>query len=157
MVLGGAHGEPVLRVSLEIGAVRLTEKFLGTGKVEPSTLAACRDEVRRALATVSWPRLPRGAVAVGGTATTIGAMEQKLEQFDPARVHGMRLDRGQLRRWIDRLLPATPEERRAIAAVAPERADYLLAGCVVLEACLEGARRESMIVSTGGVRYGLVV
>ena len=69
---------------------------------------------------------------------------------------GMRLDRAQLRRWVDRLLPATPEERKAMAAIAPERADFLLAGCVVLEACLEAARRESTIVSTGGVRFGLL-
>ena len=156
VVLGDQHTQPTLRVSLEIGAVRLTEAHLGTDEVDPAALAACRDHVRSELATAKWPRLPRAALAVGGTATTIGAMEQKLETFDAARIHGMRLDRAQLRRWIDRLLPATPDERRTIASIAPDRADFLLAGCVVLEACLEAARRESLIVSTGGVRYGLV-
>ena len=101
---------------------------------------------------MKWPRLPRAVLAVGGTATTIGAMQLELPAFDSARLHGMRLDRAQLRRWIDRLLPANPEERRQLAAVAPERADFLLAGCVVLEACLEAARRESTIVSTGAMR-----
>lgn len=156
IVVGDAHAQPTLRISLEIGAVRLTEAHLGTGKVDPAALAACRDHVRRELATVKWPRLPRAVLAVGGTATTIGAMQLELSAFDSPRIHGMRLDRAQLRRWIDRLLPASPEERRTIASIAPERADFLLAGCVVLEACLEAARRESTIVSTGGVRYGLV-
>src|SRR4030095_13967587 len=102
VVLGDQYAQPTFRISLEIGAVRLTEAHLGTDEVDPPALAACRDHVRNQLPTVKRPRRPRAALAVGATATTIAAMEQKLETFDAKRIQGMRLDRAQLRRWIDR-------------------------------------------------------
>ena len=57
---------------------------------------------------------------------------------------------------MDRLLESTPTERRRWAAVAPERADYMLAGACLLEEVCTAARRDSLYVSDGGVRYGLL-
>ena len=61
-----------------------------------------------------------------------------------------------LARWIDRLLPASPAERRELAAVSPGRADYLLAGASILTRVLQASRRQQMLVSDRGLRYGLL-
>ncbi len=162
--LGGGSTEIVvgerdvisLRTSLEIGTVRLTDQLLegGRGKVDPRALARLRASVDEVVSAVVWPVLPRVLIAVAGTATTLAAMELGLPTYDGARVHGSRLSRAALRRWIDRLLQADPDERRALAAVSPERADTLLSGACVLDAVLSCSRRETLLVSDRGLRHG---
>ena len=164
--LGGGSTEVVvgerdvlqLRTSLEIGTVRLTDQFLdgGRGRVDPRALARLKDHVNRVVQTVTWQPLPRALVCVAGTATTLMALELGLTTYDGARVHGGKLGRAALRRWIDRLLDADPDERRALVAVSPDRADTLLAGAIVLMALADHSRRETLIISDGGLRHGLL-
>jgi len=165
--LGGGSTEVVLglghrirqRSSLEIGTVRLTEQFFGStvDRYRPTDLARLRAHIDAIVATLRWPELPRSLVAVAGTATTLAAMELRLLRYDRTKVHGYRLTRAALRRWTDQLLHASPEERRLMAAISPERADYLLTGAVVLETVATAVHKDSLRVSDGGVRHGLLV
>jgi exopolyphosphatase/guanosine-5'-triphosphate,3'-diphosphate pyrophosphatase len=164
--LGGGSTEFVLgegprigsRVSLELGSVRLTEQFFGAepARYRPQDLAKLRAFIDETMAAHSWSHLPRALVAVAGTATTLAAMELGLTAWDRDVVHGSRLTRAALRRQIDRLLPTGPRERRDLAAVSPERADFLLAGACVLEAACNAAHKDSLRISDGGVRHGLL-
>lgn len=165
--LGGGSTELVLgegerigsRVSLELGSVRLTEQFFGATpqRYRPQDLARLRAFVDDAFAAHTWTHLPRALVAVAGTATTLAAMELGLTTWDREAVHGSRLTRAALRRQIDRLLPTGPRERRDIAAVSPDRADFLLAGACVLDAACGAAYKDSLRITTGGVRHGLLM
>lgn len=165
--LGGGSTELVLgegsrigsRVSLELGSVRLTEQFFGVEprRYRPQDLARLRAFVERTLGEHTWSHLPRALVAVAGTATTLAAMELGLTAWDRNRVHDFRLTRAALRRQIDRLLPTGPRERRDLAAVSPARADFLLAGACVLEAACSAAHKDSLRISDGGVRHGLLL
>ena len=165
--LGGGSTELVVgdgdlmgpRVSLEIGSVRLTEAFFGDHpkRYRPTDLARMKAHIQTVVQAFKWPALPRSLVAVAGTATTLAAMERGLVEWDRDAVHGARLSRAALRRWTDRLLASSTEERRRWAAVSPPRADYLLAGACVLEAVCTHAHRDSLRVSDGGVRHGLLV
>ncbi len=142
------------RVSLEIGTVRLTEQYLGTGTVSVAALSRLRTHVDAAVATLDFDPIPKAAVAVAGTATTLAAADLGLTSYDPSVVHGSTLTAAALRRWIDRLLAAGPDERRRLVAVSPERADTVLAGAVILLAVLERTRRQAWRVSDRGLRYG---
>lgn len=162
--LGGGSTELVLgdterifsRVSLELGAVRLTEAYLGTGPADPRALARLREHLDEALRDQRLSARPRTALGVGGTATTLAAMDAGLGAYDGAVVHGYTLTRLALRRWIDALLNATPDQRRQLVAIAPQRADYMLAGAAVLDRVLEMVGRQSMLVSARGLRFGLL-
>jgi len=151
-------GSVVEQRSVEIGTVRLTEAFFGVNptRYAPADLAAMRTSIKQHLDPVDWNRIPRALIAVAGTATTLGAMELGLTTWDRTQVHGSKLGRTALRRWIDRLLGSTAQERRIWAAVSPERADYLLAGACVLEAVCTASHRDSLWVSDGGVRHGVL-
>ena len=144
------------RVSFEIGTVRLTEQFLGFGNVSPTALARLRAHVDTTLAGFELPVVPRAAIAVAGTATTLAAAELGQTTYDAKAVHGATLTAAALRTWSDRLLEATPEERRRLVAVSPERADTVLAGAVILLAMLERARRQAWRVSDRGLRFGAI-
>jgi exopolyphosphatase/guanosine-5'-triphosphate,3'-diphosphate pyrophosphatase len=152
----GEDERMAMQISLEIGTVRLTEQFLNTERYRPQDLARMRSHIKEALAPVEWPSVPRALIGVAGTVTTLAAMEHGLTTWDRTRVHGTRLSRRHLRSWMDRLLESTPAQRREWAVVAPERADYLLAGACLLEEVCTAARRDSLYVSDGGVRYGLL-
>ncbi len=155
-VILGEAGHIHYRESLELGTVRLTDAFLGYGQVEPASLARARREIDDAFASIHLPVPPRTAVAVAGTATTLSATGAGLQTYAADAVHNSALSSAQLRTWIDRLLVASPDERRALVPVSPERADTLLAGACILLRALELTRRQAWRVSDRGLRFGLV-
>jgi exopolyphosphatase/guanosine-5'-triphosphate,3'-diphosphate pyrophosphatase len=164
--LGGGSTELVLgagdvaeRKSLEMGSVRLTEAFFradATGRFDPSGLARARQHVDMLLASFTMQPMPRTVVGVAGTVTTLATVKLGLASYDASTVHGSSLGRAELARFVDELLPMTGEQRRAFAPASPERADYLLAGALILERCLAAARRQQLVVSDRGLRYGLL-
>ncbi len=164
--LGGGSTELVLgeqgtvhhRISLEIGSVRLTEDFLGAplGVADPVGLARMRNHVEVEVGKVKLDVIPRTVIGVAGTVTTLTAISLGLQTWDAEAVHGATLTRLQLARFVDQLLPATPDQRQVLSAVSPERADYLLAGAVILERVLHAAKRQRYVTSDRGLRYGLL-
>lgn len=155
LVLGERRGSTTAR-SLEIGAVRLTEAFLGVGMVEPAGFSRLRNHVDSCLASFPIEPSPRTVVGVGGTVTTLAATALELTAWDASAVHGYRLTRARLASFIDTLLVADPVQRRALFPVAPDRADFLLAGACCLERTLAHARRQHLVVSIHGLRFGLL-
>ncbi len=155
-VIAGEGRQIRSAVSLEVGTVRLTEQFLGYGAVSASDYAKLRAHVDATIATLAVPSIPKAVVAVAGTATTLMALELGLSTYDAAKVHGGTLSVAALRKWIDRLLAASPEERKALVAVSPGRADTLLAGSTILLRVLEQVRRQALRVSDRGLRHGVL-
>ncbi len=154
-VILGEGGHIHSRISLEIGTVRLTDKYLGYGTVEPAALARAREEIAEAFSTVRLDHAPRTAIAVAGTATTLAACALGLATHDCEQIHNSVLSAGAIRHWIDLLLGANPAQRRELVVVSPDRADTLLAGACILLSALELTRRQSWRVSTRGLRFGL--
>jgi exopolyphosphatase/guanosine-5'-triphosphate,3'-diphosphate pyrophosphatase len=165
--LGGGSTELVLgegdrimhRVSLEVGSVRLTEAYLkplASGAYDPMGLAKLRNFVDVSVGTAKLDPAPRTVVGVAGTVTTLASMALGMTTYEAEKVHGSRLTRADLAGFIDRLLPANPAERRALAPAAPDRADYLLAGATILDRVLAAARRPQLLVSDRGLRFGVI-
>lgn len=165
--LGGGSTELVLgedglvlrRASVELGSVRLTESFLPgslRGQPDPGGLTRMRHHIDAVLDRFVFDPAPRVVIGVAGTVTTLSTMALGLHHYDADRVHGSRLTRVDLARSVDRLLDASPDERRALVPAAPERADWLVAGATVLDRVLAAVRRPSLVVSDRGLRYGLL-
>jgi exopolyphosphatase/guanosine-5'-triphosphate,3'-diphosphate pyrophosphatase len=71
------------------------------------------------------------AIAVAGTATSLAAIAQDLEPYDPERVHGYRLDLAECERIRDRLTQLTLEQRREVKGLHPDRAPTIIAGVLI--------------------------
>ena len=69
---------------------------------------------------------------MAGTATSLAAIAQELEPYDPARVHGYRLSAVQCSEMLQRLAAMTLGERRQVAGLHPDRAPTIVAGAVIL-------------------------
>jgi exopolyphosphatase/guanosine-5'-triphosphate,3'-diphosphate pyrophosphatase len=129
--IGGGSTELVLdelHTSLDIGSVRLTERFLHGDPLNGAELAACAQAVRELLPEAS----PAAAIGVAGTVTTIAALDLGLETYDPARVHGHILSAAAVAGHLERLASLTVTERRALPSMEPERAPVIVGGAIVL-------------------------
>lgn len=155
-VIIGEGGDIAWRRSLEIGAVRLTEAHLDADRAYAGQdLRPLEAHIRREVAAL--PDLPTGAlVAVAGTATTLAAIHVGLDAWDRHRIHDLAVPLRALQVLEDRLAAASPDGRRAIAAIAPARADYLLAGSLVLRAVAGALGHDALRISDGGLRFGLL-
>lgn len=150
----GADGEIAERVSLDMGSVRLHERHGVTAPATADQIAAVRRDVRALLRGSTLEPVPR-VLAIAGTATTFAAMVGEVEPYDARRVHGMRLAAAELHRQLDHLARCTLEERRRIRGLHPDRADVILTGGLILDEVLSWAGAAELVVSDGGVRYGL--
>jgi exopolyphosphatase / guanosine-5'-triphosphate,3'-diphosphate pyrophosphatase len=133
LVAGGPDGVG-WHDSLDIGSVRLTERFLHSDPPTQAELSECAAAVRALLAK----RVPdeirsatRSAVGVAGTITSLAALALGLRQYDRERVHGFELAADALDEQLDRLASIPLEERRHIPALDPERAPVIVAGAVI--------------------------
>jgi exopolyphosphatase/guanosine-5'-triphosphate,3'-diphosphate pyrophosphatase len=144
-------------VSLELGCVRLTERFLRSDPPAPSELAELRAFLRSTWVghDLLLRPTPQAVAGVGGTVTALAALNLGLRRYDASRVEGHMLATGDIRRLTESLTGLTTAERQALATVGPGRADILPAGCVLLVSLAEAAGFASLTASTQGLRYAL--
>jgi exopolyphosphatase/guanosine-5'-triphosphate,3'-diphosphate pyrophosphatase len=143
--------------SIDVGAVRFTERFGLDGPVDEGTLAAALDAIAGELGSLEGRPLPDALVGMGGALTNLAAVKHELATYDPELVQGTVLDLGKLDRQIEMFRTRSAEERREIVGLQPKRAEIILAGACVVRAVLVALRRESLVVSDRGLRHRLLV
>jgi exopolyphosphatase / guanosine-5'-triphosphate,3'-diphosphate pyrophosphatase len=147
------------RISLPLGAVRLTERHLPTDPIRSEDFQRLIARIRASLASAvrgSGTRLDR-VVAVGGTAATVAAMQLGIRTHDPSRIHGLRLTRSQIYVWLIVLSLLTVRQRLALPGLERGRADIIVAGAAVLAGVLGALRVPELTVSVRGLRYGVLM
>ena len=147
-------------VSINLGSVRLTERFLYADPVRADEVAQMNAAIDQELAGLPelglHPDPKLGLVGIAGTFTTLAAMEKKLARYSHSDIHGSALTLDALRRQLGRLERASIAERRQIAGLEPQRADVIFAGACLLERIMDRYQADHVIVSDQGVRYGLL-
>jgi exopolyphosphatase/guanosine-5'-triphosphate,3'-diphosphate pyrophosphatase len=134
--IGGGSTELVVgasRTSVDVGSVRITERFLHSDPPAPDELGAAAAEIRSHLPALSVER----AIGVAGTITSVAALDLGLEEYDRERVHGHVLTRDGARRQLERLAALPLAERRLLPALDPERAPVIIGGALVLVEVLD--------------------
>ena len=150
-------GDQIIQwMSLPIGSVRLTERFLISDPVREEEWEGMEKEIRKHLINLPHLQEAFSMVAVGGTATTLASVEQGLPRFIPEKIHHFVLAEEALRKQLDLYRSKTIDERRPIPGLPPARADVVLAGGSILHAAIEELQCPSVLISCHGVRYGLL-
>jgi len=146
------------RLSLQVGAVRLTERHVQGDPIPAEELAALREAARGALEPLTTIEPAPGArlVGVAGTVTTLCAVVKGLPRHDPKRVHGASLSLGEIEGTIESLARLTVRERAQVPGMEPKRADVIVGGAVVVAEAMRRTRFDRLTVSDRGVRWGLV-
>ena len=146
LILGGPKGVD-FHVSLDLGCVRLTERF-GTD------FAATAAHVREALGAGLPDLDPQAAIGVAGTITTLATLDLDLPEEDPEVVHGHRLTSETIAARTDQLTGMTVVEIRALRGMHPDRAPVIAAGAVVVRETLAHFGLNALEVSEHDIMHG---
>jgi exopolyphosphatase/guanosine-5'-triphosphate,3'-diphosphate pyrophosphatase len=153
----GDGPSPRGRESLQVGAVRLTERHVRGDPPPAEEVGRLRAAARDALRPLAAIGRPGGRlVGVAGTVTTLSAVSQALPSYDAARVHGATLALDEVERLAALLARLTVRERAALPGMEPKRADVILAGALVVAEAMRTMGFDRLTVSDRGVRWGLL-
>ena len=136
--------------SLDVGCVRITERFLGSNPPTRPELAATRAYVRSLLPDLE----VRAAIGVAGTVTTLATLDLGDSEYDPARTDGHRISSESVAAQLDRLAGMTVEERIGVPGIEPGRAPVIVAGVVVLREIMTAYGLAEIEVSERDILHG---
>jgi len=153
----GEHTENIL--SLELGAVYLSERFISSDPVSEKELKRLRKHVR---ATLKQHAVGQGLpvtclIGSGGSMTNIGGMAMAMRDQQYESVHRYEVLRSEvihLRAMLERM---NQKERRAVPGLNPQRADIMLAGLVLTEEVMRCCRSNLLLINHKGIREGLIL
>jgi exopolyphosphatase/guanosine-5'-triphosphate,3'-diphosphate pyrophosphatase len=131
----GSGPTPDFHVSTQAGVVRQADRHIAGDAPSDAELQAFAADVRQVLGAAVPPPRRHGvqrAIAVAGTPTSLAAIAQSLDPYDPARVHGYRLTARELEAILARLRQMPLEERRRVPGLHPDRAITIIPGIVIL-------------------------
>jgi exopolyphosphatase/guanosine-5'-triphosphate,3'-diphosphate pyrophosphatase len=156
LILGSGR-EVGFHTSLQAGTIRQSERHLTSDPPDPHELedlaADIRNLIDRAIAAQPGPK-PTHAIAVAGTPTSLAAIDQGLEPYDPERVHGYRLGMRPIQRMLSRLSSLPLAERLRVPGLHPGRAPTIVAGTVILVQVMRAFSLQEVEVSELDILHG---
>lgn len=156
--LVGRLGEsgPVRGQSLDIGAVRITERHLATDPPTAAEVARAAADIESALDALTLDLDEVGTlVGVAGTITTMVASALDLPSYQPDRIHHAWIDRATMERAVEHLVARTVAERRALGFMDPRRADVIGGGALVLRAVMRRLDVPGLLASEHDILDGI--
>jgi exopolyphosphatase / guanosine-5'-triphosphate,3'-diphosphate pyrophosphatase len=156
----GAQGEMTFHVSTQAGVVRQTERHIHEDPPTPAEQRELAEDVAHVLAAAVPEDQRRAAdhmIAVAGTATSLAAIAQSLDPYDPAKVHGYVMTREDCSDILTRLAAIPLDERRDAKGLDPARAPTIVAGIIILLQVLDLFGFEKLEISENDILRGAAV
>ena len=153
----GENGKYISGKSINIGAVRIKERFLS--KLDDTSILSARNFIRSELQkTFTEPIHTDKLIAVAGTPTSLAAIKLKLQTFDPKIVNGTVLKSNEITSITEEIFSLSPEKLiKKYPAIHSSRADILPAGALIFEEILKFLELNEVQVSTYGLRFGIMI
>lgn len=154
-------GEPgfVAAVSVDVGCVRISERYLVDDPPSPAQLAAARraaaDELAAARRRLPPLPPPVGLVGLAGTVSTLAMLERGVTSYERRLVHHQVLERTTVERWLARLASQDTAARLAEPGMVEGRADVIVGGVLVLAEVLAAFGASRCLVSEDDILDGL--
>lgn len=157
-IILGQNNKLLDSMSINMGAVRMTEKWITKYPILPQEL----DQLKQDIVLKIGHNLekirslnPSQVYAVAGTPTTLAAAEFK-GQFSVENIEGFELSIERLTKWEKDLSASNIDRIINDLHIPKGRADIIISGVVILKTLLESLGKKSVLVSTQGVRFGIV-
>ncbi len=153
-----AHARLTFRRSLNVGAVRLTERCFDAQPPSSAAIAAARALIDRALEAVPIPAPGTPLVGAAGTAVSLALLHHGARTWADLPPGDVTLTFDDVRRWRERLLGCSFDEVLALnPAVMTGRADVFPAGVLVFERVMHRLRAPVCRISPRALRHGLAL
>ena len=144
------------RFSVNVGAVRYTERFGLDSVVSADVLGEAMKAIAEDLSSLSNRPQPDTLVAMGGAVTNLTAVSYAMAQYDPEKIQGTVLHRDEIDRQIALYRTTARDTRGAIVGLQPKRADVILAGACIVRTVMEMLGKQEVTVSDRGLRHGVL-
>jgi exopolyphosphatase/guanosine-5'-triphosphate,3'-diphosphate pyrophosphatase len=162
LVISGPEG--IEAVSLDLGCVRLTERYLGhdppTSDELREATAVVDQELRRAtveVPTLGHLRPASRLIGLAGTVSTLASLELDLVEYDRSLVHHAVLTREAVERWCRVLAEEPSSARGRRPGMDPGREDVIVGGALVLRETMAVLDVPECLVSESDILDGLVM
>ncbi len=159
-VILGEGRSPLEVYSLDVGCVRMTERFLRSDPPTAEELAAMEDHLRSVLGPIARRvkgRRPALAIGLAGTVTTLAGILLGLAEYRGELVHHSWLAREEAENLYGHLAGLDVEGRRRFMRLEPGRADVIVGGCGVLVVLMRELGLHRLLVSEKDILDGLVL
>jgi exopolyphosphatase/guanosine-5'-triphosphate,3'-diphosphate pyrophosphatase len=161
LINGSRVDDPELSlVSLQLGCVRLTERFLHTDPPTAEELGAAESMVDDLLdrTIAEHPRLlaAHRLVGLAGTVTTLASLHLGLDKYDRDRIHHAVLSGGEVYEWYRTLASEVSTARLDRAGMVPGREDVIVGGALILSAVMTRFGFDECLVSEADILDGIV-
>jgi exopolyphosphatase/guanosine-5'-triphosphate,3'-diphosphate pyrophosphatase len=156
LIVGTGH-DVGFHTSLQAGTIRQSERHLTTDPPDTQQLEDLAADIRNLIAhaIAAQPNArPTRAIAVAGTPTSLAAIDQELEPYDPDRVHGYRLGLAPIQRMLSRLSSMPLAERLRVPGLHPGRAATIVTGTVILVQVMRAFGLQEVEVSELDILHG---
>jgi exopolyphosphatase/guanosine-5'-triphosphate,3'-diphosphate pyrophosphatase len=156
-VIGSAGASPTFRVSTQAGSVRQTERHLKEDPPSDEDLLALRAAIRSIIEHAvpdDVREQVREGIAVAGTATSLAAIDQQLDPYDPERVDGYGLLLEASERMLGELAAIPLDERKQVPGLHPDRAPTIIAGAAILVEAMQVFGLAAVEVSEADILHG---
>jgi len=157
-IVGSAASRMHSAISLDIGSVRLTERFLKVSPPAPDDLDRAAGYVDQLLDGAGVDFGSMGSwIGVAGTATQLAGVYLELVEYDRDRVHGTTIPLAEVHRLLDRLAGLTVEQIRALPSMHPNRADVITGGTLILARVAARLHVPDLIISESDILDGIAL
>ncbi|MGH9080067.1 MAG: exopolyphosphatase [Acidimicrobiales bacterium] len=161
LVTGSGPTDPELSVvSMQLGCVRVTERYLPSDPPPAEELTEAEAAIGRALheAIADHPRFLRARRLVGlaGTVTTLASLNLGLDTYDRDRVHHAVLTVAEAEHWYRTLAAEDRPARLGRAGMVPGREDVIVAGAMILAVVMRRFGFDRCLVSEADILDGMV-
>lgn len=144
--------------SVDMGSVRFTERFFRTDPPQPSGIEMLRQTAKDLLTVHPLPFEDFDAIGVAGTVTSVAAIKKGLRHYDASALNGFRMKRQDVQAFIQEFsVTASEKTEEKYAPFLTGRGDVILAGMIILDEFLAWSKKEKIIISTGGIRHGILL
>ncbi|MFL7837688.1 MAG: hypothetical protein ACK2T4_01555 [Candidatus Promineifilaceae bacterium] len=145
--------------SVPLGALALTEKFVGSDPIKKSDYSAVQQEIDRRLDSIDWLKEAavegKELVGLGGTIRNLARMQAMREDYPLNTLHGYVLTRSALAESIDLLVTQPLADRKSLPGLNSDRADIILPGAMAMATIMDQLQKDSLTISINGLREGL--
>ncbi|MHB1050473.1 MAG: Ppx/GppA phosphatase family protein [Bacteroidota bacterium] len=157
-LISGNHTGIQSAQSIDIGSVRITERFLRESPPADTSLAAAHEFIGSQLRSANIHDIGGTfAIGVAGTVTTLAAMKTDIPLSRHNELSGTVLSLNDVQRIFEGLKGKNIDEIRHVPYMAPGREDIILAGILILMTVMETCRLDTINTGDRGLRFGIAL
>jgi len=147
--------------SLDMGSVRFTERYFSMLPPSKEEMELAVSGVQKLLATLNRELISVEnflIAGVAGTVTSIAAIEAGLTVYEADKLNGVTLTLSAVQKYRRLFGSLTPSEiEEAYSPFLTGRGEVITAGLIILEEVMKFFNKHELIVSTGGIRHGMII